>query len=167
VSGPARRLRPGRPRRTRAGLAAGWFGPRSCASLISHVIVGASGGGPKDDPEVRIRELERSVSDFARSSELTAPTTGTTAGVRGSRTVVLVVAVGLVILAGVVGFVVQHSGGRSSTSRSSSDAGATYPQLLQASVVGQLSHRTRRIFSVPNIARQLALIRNVALVSVR
>jgi serine/threonine kinase PknH len=71
---------------------------------------------PKDDPEARIRELERSLSDVASTSELTSPTTRTTAGVRGSRTVVLVVAVGLVALAAGVAFVVaRHSGGRSST----------------------------------------------------
>jgi len=74
---------------------------------------------PKDDPEARIRELERSVSDFASNSEVTSPTTRTTAGVRGSRTVLLL-AVGLVVVAGGVAFVVaRHSGGSSSTSVSS------------------------------------------------
>ena len=34
---------------------------------------------PKDDPEARIRELERSLGDFASKSELTSPTTRTTA----------------------------------------------------------------------------------------
>ena len=43
------------------------------------------GVDPKDDPEARIRELERSASDFASRSELTSPTTRTTARVRGSR----------------------------------------------------------------------------------
>jgi serine/threonine kinase PknH len=76
---------------------------------------------PKDDPEARIRELERSLGDFASKSELTSPTTRTTAGVRGSRTVVLVVAVGLVALAAGVAFVVARQfGGRSSTSLPSS-----------------------------------------------
>ena len=74
---------------------------------------------PKDDPEARIRDLERSVSDFASNSEVTSPTTRTTAGVRGSRTVLLL-AVGLVVVAGGVAFVVaRHSGGSSSTSVSS------------------------------------------------
>jgi len=54
---------------------------------------------PKDDPEARIRELERSLSDAAGKSELTAaergggydkysasPTARTTAGFRGSKT---------------------------------------------------------------------------------
>jgi serine/threonine-protein kinase len=74
---------------------------------------------PKDDPEARIRELERSVSDFASKSELISPTMRTTAGVRGSRTVFLVVAVGLVALVAGVAFVARHSGGSSSTSVSS------------------------------------------------
>jgi serine/threonine kinase PknH len=79
------------------------------------------GVDPKDDPEARIRELERSLGDFASKSELTSPTTRTTAGVRGSRTVVLVVAVGLVALAAGVAFVVaRHSGGSSSASLPSS-----------------------------------------------
>ena len=63
---------------------------------------------PRDDPEARIRELERSLSDAAGKSELTAagrgggydkysasPTTRTTAGFRGSKTALLVVAIGL------------------------------------------------------------------------
>ena len=54
---------------------------------------------PQDDPEARIRELERSLSDAAGKSELTAaergggydkysasPTTRTTAGFRGAKT---------------------------------------------------------------------------------
>ncbi len=76
---------------------------------------------PKDDPEARIRELERSLGDVASRSELTSPTPRTTAGVRGSRTVLPVVAVGLVALAVGVAFVVlRHSGARSSTSAPSS-----------------------------------------------
>jgi serine/threonine kinase PknH len=75
------------------------------------------GVDPKDDPEARIRELERSLGDVASKSELTSPTMRTTAGVRGSRTVVLVVAVGLAALAAGVAFVVaRHSAGSSSTS---------------------------------------------------
>jgi serine/threonine kinase PknH len=77
------------------------------------------GVDPKDDPEARIRELERSLGDVASTSELTSPTTRTTAGGRGSRTVLLF-AVGLVAVAGGVAFVVaRHSGGSSSTSVSS------------------------------------------------
>lgn len=71
---------------------------------------------PQDDPEARIRELERSLSDVASTSELTSPTTRTSAGFRGSRTVLLMIAVGAVALAAGVAFVVvRHSGGSSST----------------------------------------------------
>lgn len=83
---------------------------------------------PKDDPEARIRELERSLSDVAGKSELTAaerggydndsavPTTRTTRGFRRSRVVLLVVAVVAVALAaGVAVVVARHSGGSSST----------------------------------------------------
>jgi serine/threonine kinase PknH len=75
---------------------------------------------PKDDPEARIRELERSLSNVAAKSELTAasPTTRTTAG--RSRIVLLVV-VGLVALAaGVAVVVARHSNRSSSTSLTSS-----------------------------------------------
>jgi serine/threonine kinase PknH len=87
---------------------------------------------PKDDPEARIRELERSGSDFARASELTSPTARTATGLRGSRTVVLVVSVGLVALAaGVAVVLARHSGGSSSTSvhssRSSTSTTTTAP----------------------------------------
>ena len=66
---------------------------------------------PKDDPEARIRELERSLSDVAGKSELTAaerggyanysavPTTRTSRGFRRSRVVLLVVAIVAVALA--------------------------------------------------------------------
>jgi hypothetical protein len=87
---------------------------------------------PKDDPEARIRDLERSLGDVARTSELTSPTAGTSAGVRGSKTVLLVVAVGLVALAAGVAFVVvRHSGGSTSnsvpTSRPSVSPATTAP----------------------------------------
>jgi serine/threonine-protein kinase len=76
---------------------------------------------PQDDPEARIRELERSLSDVAGTSELTSPTTRTTAGFRGSKTVLLVAAVGLLVLAaGVATVIARHSGGSSSTGLSSS-----------------------------------------------
>jgi len=76
---------------------------------------------PRDDPEARIRELERSLGDVARTSELKSPTTGTTTGVRGSKAVLPVVAVGLVALAAGVAFVVmRHSGGSTSNSVPSS-----------------------------------------------
>jgi serine/threonine kinase PknH len=83
--------------------------------LWEHLVV-----DPKDDPEARIRELERSLSDVAAKSELTAssPTTRTT---RGRARVVLFVVVGLVALAaGVAVVVARHSGGSSSTSLTSS-----------------------------------------------
>jgi hypothetical protein len=73
---------------------------------------------PKDDPEARIRELERSLSDVAGTSELTAtpPTTRTTAGMRGSRAVQVGVAVGVMVLsAGVAIVIARLPGGSSST----------------------------------------------------
>jgi serine/threonine kinase PknH len=77
---------------------------------------------PKDDPEARIRELERSLSDIAGKSELTAAApTRTTAGFRGSKTVLLVVAISVVALAaGVAVVIARHSGGGSSTGLPSS-----------------------------------------------
>lgn len=76
---------------------------------------------PQDDPEARIRELERSLSDVASTSELTSPTTPTTAGFRRPKTVLFVVGVGLVALAAAVGVVVtRHSGGSRSTAVPSS-----------------------------------------------
>jgi hypothetical protein len=106
---------------------------------------------PRDDPEARIRELERSLSDAAGTSELTAaergggydkysasPTTRTTAGFRGSKTALLVVAIGLSALAaGVAVAIARHSGGNSSTglpsSRPSTSSATTGPanQTLQ------------------------------------
>gem|GEM_PF-5044531 len=100
---------------------------------------------PRDDPEARIRELERSLSDAAGKSELTAaergggydkysalPTTRTTAGFRGSKTALLVVAIGLPALAaGVAVVIARHSGGNSSTglpsSRPSTSSATTGP----------------------------------------
>jgi serine/threonine kinase PknH len=88
------------------------------------------GVDPKDDPEARIRELERSLGDVASTSELTAPTTRTTAGARGSRIVVVAVAVGLAALAAGVAFVVaRHSDGRSSTSVSSTRVHGSRPSI--------------------------------------
>jgi hypothetical protein len=89
---------------------------------------------PKDDAEARIRELERSLGDVASKSELTSPTTRTTAGVRVPRTVLLVVAVGLVALAAGVAFVVaRHSGGSSSTSVPGSRPSISSPTTTPAS----------------------------------
>jgi serine/threonine kinase PknH len=78
---------------------------------------------PKDDPEARIRELERSLGDVASKSELTAAatTTRTTAGFRRPKTVLVVVAIGLAALAaGVAVVLVRLSGGSSSTGATSS-----------------------------------------------
>jgi hypothetical protein len=74
---------------------------------------------PKDDPEARIRELERSLSDVAARSELNAPSSATRITPGRSRIVVLAV-LGLVALAaGVALVVVRHSGGSSSTALTS------------------------------------------------
>jgi serine/threonine kinase PknH len=86
------------------------------------------GVDPQDDPEARIRELERPLSEAAGMSELGAakrqytsavtygPPPRTTAGVRGRTTVLGVVAIGLVALAaGVAVVIARHSSDGSST----------------------------------------------------
>ena len=117
---------------------------------------------PQDDPEARIRELERSLSDVAGKSELTAtpPTTRTTAGLRGSRTVLLGVAVGVTVLSAVVAIVISRlPGGSSSTALPSgrpsisntttSPANQPLQRLFQLLPQGYNSHNCARIDS-PN-----------------
>ena len=103
---------------------------------------------PKDDPEARIRELERSLADVASTSELTSPTPRSTAGGRGSRTVVLVIAVGLAALAaGVAFFVVQRSGGRTPTSVSSTRVHGSRPSISTTTAT-PASQPLQRLYAV-------------------
>jgi serine/threonine kinase PknH len=72
----------------------------------------------QDDPEARIRELERSISDVASRSELGAgKRRNTSRGLRGQTIVMAVVAISLVALAiGAAVVLTRHSGGGPSAS---------------------------------------------------
>jgi hypothetical protein len=71
---------------------------------------------PQDEPEARIQELERSLSDAAAKSELGPAELRTTAGFRARTILIGVVAIGLVALAAGVAIVIaRHSSGGSST----------------------------------------------------
>jgi hypothetical protein len=88
---------------------------------------------PNDDPEVRIRELEHSLSDVASNSELipAAPTAGTS-GFGGKKMALLGLAIGLVALgAGVAVGIARHSGGSSGTGATGSPPSAPASQPLQ------------------------------------
>jgi serine/threonine kinase PknH len=85
------------------------------------------GVDPQDDPEARIRELERPLSETAVRSELGA---ATAAGLRGRAVVLGVLAIGLLALAaGVAVVIARHSSGGSSpgvpSARPSSTASGT------------------------------------------
>lgn len=81
---------------------------------------------PQDDPEARIRELERPLSETAGWSELGAAKRRTTAGLSGRAIVLGVIAIGLVALAaGVAVVVAQRPGGGSSAGAPSARPSST------------------------------------------
>jgi serine/threonine kinase PknH len=77
---------------------------------------------PKDDPEARIRELERSLSDVAGKSQLTtASSTTRTSAFGGTRVALLGLTIGLLALAaGVAVGIARHSDHSSATGSTSS-----------------------------------------------
>jgi serine/threonine-protein kinase len=80
----------------------------------------------QDDPEARIRELERPLSETAAWSEMGAPTRRATGGFRGPRFVFVLVVIGLASLGfGVAIFFAQRPGGGSSLSTSARPSGTT------------------------------------------
>jgi len=90
------------------------IGPPILQSVWEH-----PGVDPQDDPEARIRELERPLGDAAGTPELGAAKRRTTAGFRARTLVLGMVAIGLVVLAAGVAVVIavviaRHSSGGSS-----------------------------------------------------
>ena len=72
---------------------------------------------PQDDPEARIRELERPLGDAAGTPELGAAKRRTTAGFRARTLVLGMVAIGLVVLAAGVAVVIAVEVARITTSK--------------------------------------------------
>lgn len=88
---------------------------------------------PQDDPEARIRELERPLSATAGPSELGAPMPRTTAGARGRPIVLAVTAIGVAaIAAGVAVAIARHPSGGSFRSVPSAGPSSTTSQTVTA-----------------------------------
>jgi serine/threonine kinase PknH len=122
---------------------------------------------PQDDPEARIRELERSLSDSADESDLGAakrggyekyppntpavpygasfpPRSPTTAGFRGWRIVLAVVTVGLVALAAGVAVVIA----RLSTGGSTTGLPANRPSITASGTTTQANKSLQTLYTL-------------------
>lgn len=100
---------------------------------------------PQDDPEARIRELERPLSDTAGQSEVTygaSQRSPTTAGSRGRAIILATVSIGVVAVAAGVAVVVP----RLSSSRSSTGVPSERPSVTTSKAVTPANQPLQRLY---------------------